>query len=745
MRGPGTSTRKRSTPRAGPVAFLLTAVLLGSIAGVGGAGAVDAVEDLGVPVNELRVQQGPLSPDPSGSGFVQLLYSFPGPPRVNPGKPFEVLAVNLQTKAVKRVPVSSVQQGMGFEVWAPREAVWSRGKRPRMFFRPNGAGGRLMSWDPKTQTVWDSGRFWGATPGAQLVYSLASGADNWIIGGGANDSAVVRYNPETGQLVDGGPASLPGDYRPAYAQQVGSDASATYVLTGRQPYRVVARPTSGGPDRILMQFDDAALFHRDPRLHQTASAVYANVALKGGATYTIQEAGQMVTRTVPGTTGARADLYWALSAGSEITPLTTRPDVTPPKSPLPANPPETILDKDSLVREGKARLWYRFPKDRRPYPSPLPAGARPQDYGWQVVDVPVNSVALKTSQAIAQPGGGVFGSSYHTGGFYSYDPGAGATRTLGPAVLSEVYSLLESNGKIYIGGYSKAKVLEYDPTRPWTTGHAHPFAVQGLADTDPRANPREIANFMNDFGAMSSNHMVTDSAGRIYVGTDSSRNQVGGGLGILTPVAGGGWTSSSIWSPLRNYVTAGLGTSTDGRHVALSTRVVADPANPSATPSEAGVFVLDTQSDLSRFTAAWVPLPGVKALGGVVGVSPTRFVGFASVGAGQTRLYLLDAVSGAVISTLDHAGELMSSGNVTLGPDGHVYGAVKVPGGRRIVRIDPGLSAVSTVAEVAGDYERFSFVGRDLYLTGTGYHTNGVDSLKRIRDVLPVEMEDSTS
>ncbi len=725
------------------VSLLLLAGTLSSLGGARNATAAGPVEDLGVAVRELRVQQGPLSPDPTGTGFVQLLYSFPGPPRVNPDRPFEVVAVNLQTKAVKRVPVSSLQQGMGYEVWSAGEAVWSRGSRPELFFRPNGVDARLMAWNPWTQTVWHSNPLWKPWPKAGLVYSLASAPNSWIIGGGANDSAVVRYNPVTRQLVESPPASLPGDYRPAYALEVGGDIYASYVLTGKQPYRVVARPMNGGADRILMQFEDSALFDPGdltlrPRLHQTTTTTYAHLTLKGGAQYAIQEGGQMVTKTVPGPVGGRVDLYWWLRAGTEIRPLAAPPDLTPPRTPVPPNPPEVILDKNTLAAEGKARLWYRFPADARPYDDPLPAGASPQDYGWQMVDVAVNSVALKTSQAVAHPDGGLFGSSYHNGGFYRYDPVSNRVETLGPNVLSEVYAARSLNGKVYISGYSKARVLEYDPRRPWTANHSHPFALRYPNHADPRANPREIANFMADFGALGGNYMTNDGAGRIYVGTSSSRNSVGGGLGILTPLAEGGWQSSNITAPLRNYRATGIGASTDGRYVVLSSEVVVDPANPSGTPTQAGVFVLDTLGDLTQFRSQWAPVAGAKTLGQVTGLSPTKFIGFAAPSGGRTQLYLLDAVTGTVIRRLEYPGEIMNSGNFMTAPDGKVYAAVKVAGGRRIVRIEPDLSSVTSAADVAGDYERFAFVGRDLYLTGSGYHTSNVDSLKRIRDFLPV-------
>ncbi|MCA1675539.1 MAG: hypothetical protein LC799_26255, partial [Actinobacteria bacterium] len=146
---------------------LLAACISGG--GDGGSstpGTPGKVEDLGVPVRELRVQLGPLSPDPTGQGFVQLLYAFSGEPRVNPAKPFEVVSVDLQTKAIKRVPVSSSERGVGFEVWGSQDPVWSRGPDPRLFFRPNGDEARLMSWDPRTQTVWDSGKLFSQWPGA---------------------------------------------------------------------------------------------------------------------------------------------------------------------------------------------------------------------------------------------------------------------------------------------------------------------------------------------------------------------------------------------------------------------------------------------------------------------------------------------------------------------------------------------------------------------------------------------------
>jgi len=92
-----------------------------------------------------------------------------------------------------------------------------------------------MAWEPRTQTTWDSGPLFQDWPDASIVYSLASVADGWIIGGGGNDNPIVRYNPETGEIRQSPPVSPPGDYRAAYAQEVAGDVDAIYVLTGASP------------------------------------------------------------------------------------------------------------------------------------------------------------------------------------------------------------------------------------------------------------------------------------------------------------------------------------------------------------------------------------------------------------------------------------------------------------------------------------------------------------------------------
>jgi len=58
--------------------FSLLLLLTGCISTGGGRLPMPpgTVEDLGIPVKELRMQLGPLSPDPAGTGFVQLLDSL---------------------------------------------------------------------------------------------------------------------------------------------------------------------------------------------------------------------------------------------------------------------------------------------------------------------------------------------------------------------------------------------------------------------------------------------------------------------------------------------------------------------------------------------------------------------------------------------------------------------------------------------------------------------------------------------
>jgi hypothetical protein len=112
------------------------------------------VEDLGPMALKANLTLGPLAPNPTGTGFVQLLFAFPPGDLFAPKGPFEILAVDLQTGAIPRARARTQAGSVGWRVWR-----WEWGADGKLYLGTQGPG-HLISWDPKTQTARDHGLVW---------------------------------------------------------------------------------------------------------------------------------------------------------------------------------------------------------------------------------------------------------------------------------------------------------------------------------------------------------------------------------------------------------------------------------------------------------------------------------------------------------------------------------------------------------------------------------------------------------
>jgi hypothetical protein len=630
------------------------------------------IEDLGPMASKAKIKLGPLALDPTGEGFVQLLFAFSGVLSTIK-QPFDIIAVDLQTGAISRTPASTLAASVGSNVW-----TWTWGADGRLYMGTTDPP-HLISWDPKTRTARDYGRI----PKVSMLYSLASGTDGAIYGGGASPSTVFRFDPSTQQMQDLGVFGLPRSYSLCYSYSIGADGRYIYTASGKVPWYVVAYDRQTGIQKNLLTFSSSDF----PSVFQYRDGVYAGV-------YIAAKDGQP----------ARKEFY-RLSAGAA-----TKIDALPPKTTLDPVPttgrPNIFLDLSATSQTRTVRLWYRLAADQVKLPTPVPPDATPEQFGWKSVEVPVTVYPTGVFRLAQLPDGQLLGSTGDYGDMFTLDPASGSHETLGSPTHMAIYGLLPSGGKLYYCGYPGAPLAVYDPTRPWTVGKDTPIQ-KAPNPTSTLSNPRRLLDTINVTGATYAYYMARDAQGRIYLGCHAERNRTGGGLAVCDPQTG---QTTGVGAPtLTNYDVAGLAATRDGSRIVYSSKVVANPQNPRGTPTAAKLFVYDPGA--GRIVQSWTPLPGVLNTGILATGAPGQVVGAVSQ-RGMTTIYAVDVASGQVVYQRQVSGT--RAGSFKPGPDGWIWTFL----GSTLVRIRPETGEVTPVGQVSGGGGDFTFAGKDLYLAG---------------------------
>jgi hypothetical protein len=646
------------------------------------------VEDLGPMSYRANVQLGPLAPDPAGTGFVQLLFSFSGDSATTT-KPFEIVAVDLQTGQVTRTAASTQAGSVGFQV---QRWVW--GRDGKLYIGTYGPP-HLICWDPKTQTAKDIGWVWQSKYDS-VIFSMAVGTDGAIYGGSALNAKACRYDPKTAQLEDLGVQGLPRENTGAYAYSIGADDRYVYTASGKIPWYVVAYDRQTRTQRNLLTYNQ----HDFPEIFQYPNEVYARTLIR-------TPAGQEIRRE-----------FYRLADGKAL-PATSLPTTPAAVTPLPSRPvPEVVLDISPVSDTRAARLWYRSPAGRTATPGSVPSGVTPEQLGWRSVSVPVTSQPHSVARLATLPDGRLVGATWRYGDLFVFDPATDRRTTLGPPTGANIYSLLVTGGKLYYSGYPNAPLGVYDPAQPWTAARDTPLA-KAPDVTSPLSNPRRLLELGISYSVHYGYYLAQDAAGLIYIGAHADRRRVGGALVIYDPRVG---AVRGIGEPkLVNYDVAGLAATADGRRIVYSSKVVTDPQRPNDTPSAAKLFVYDPKS--WEFVAEWVPFPDRKNTGLIATGAPGQVVGAAPNGS-NTTLYAIDVASGRIVYQWEVPGSV--GGSFRTGPDGLIWTFV----GDSLVRIRPETGQVLPVAKVTSGPGDIGFVGRDVYLAGT-------ESLRRIRGAVP--------
>ena len=400
-------------------------------------------------------------------------------------KPWEICEINLQTLAVKHFPAAGEELS---DTWG--FVVFPDG-RPYTF--PTGGahpGARIARVD------WKSGQLqvFGPCPDGWNYDWQWDAVENAVYIGGYREGYAVRFDPESGEIVNYGRQGPPGA---GPAMSVAADSNYVYSCVGRNTSYLVAcdRKTKAQrilgelryPERWMLNAYDGQVF---PRAWTPASA--------GGAPewkdYRVKDGKLDPIEKLPG-----------------------RRSATDRREAFGVPRPEILPGSARCMGDGHAVVWHRK------------AGGEWREARFLVDDEP--SYLFRMGLA---PGGKIIGSSEDPYTIFTFDPRTGAKELLGPPPNdTHVYDFYSHpNGKIYMCGYSGAPLFAWDPAKPWNCQPPTPESPM-LDWKSPKLNPLQVARMYRQRRAYAS---IGAADGRLYIPCSAYVETIpGGGLGWYDP------------------------------------------------------------------------------------------------------------------------------------------------------------------------------------------------------------------
>ena len=310
----------------------------------------------------------------------------------------------------------------------------------------HGGGGHLVEYDPNTQTATDLGRPFFAKGKYLDIYMLNVGQDGALYGGSFGDNGDVytfRYNYNQPMYVDKLPVSSDAKY---VAYVTGND-KYTYATVGQNTWKLYAINRSTGDKMLMMEYNNP-----DDRI-ELASHQDACYAKQGAVHYKLIE----TTATAMNNRPLTPRVYYTPYEGEN----SNLPEVTWNGS------EKKLLFKLANAYQNTINI-HGVTEDV--YPTSSMIGTK-------------NSLfvsASKVSELVSY--------NRHTGFKYL---GNYAITAHAMAVSGQT-----SNPTLYMGGYPKGAVMEYEVNQQWTINNLIP-GYTPPAITTAQSNPQKIIQFQD--------------------------------------------------------------------------------------------------------------------------------------------------------------------------------------------------------------------------------------------------------
>ena len=549
-------------------------------------------------------------------------------------------------------------------------------------------------------------------PPGKGVFCLCPAADG-TIALGSSPPEISLYNTRTGAVTKYGKVGPRGA---GYVYSITQDLDHIYGATrGQAPWQVVAIDKKTGKITVALEVPQEG---------------YLSVGKSGD---------RCSARASTEGKGGKVTKYDLVGGKAVVQKEPPPPGKRVRKKPM----PEVLIDDSSGLATEKATVYWRFPEDKPAKEDPT---APAEKNGWQSATLKARISGVLLHRVVTLDGKTVIANGSPYGQLLTYNIETDEFKLLGRPTNMNVYSLASDGKYAYISGYPSMPFARIDFSRPFTTDRSYP-GRPGIPWTDARANPRQMCVLGKIVaGAHCGVFMYQGADGRMYTCGMCFRHDAGFAFGWYDPKTEKfGKVDDSM---LKNQQVAWMTPVEGGRKLAVATRVQYREYKGGIAPECGKVFLFDTAE--GKFTREYEPLPATKKLGSVAGVAGGRLLGIAPTskrrGRGpilMTTVYLLDLASGKVLLKRQYQGQMAGAvdkfdiprkgHDFVTGPDGWVWtmmGRESMPGTTALLRINPEDLSINVVGTVTGNWNRFIFIGRDMYL-------GGAERLRRIRNVVP--------
>jgi hypothetical protein len=646
----------------------------------------------------------PAGPGPQDWHLVQIYF-----PRY--GGPNDIILADLKDGSVKKV-----ETPRGLNLHLAPSALLPDGRLALSVLGAKSAQ-KLCLYDPRTrELVIDAIPLPHDLLGETHPMKLGTDGKLYMAGGHPSKAAAVaQIDPQTKEVryfTDVGPSHAPAD---CWAYSVGSDATHTYIASGKTPWYLVALDRATGKSEVLgTTADPNGIVHIRQGRHGVTGMIRSE--------------------------GTRKEYFLFQGKAIEIKHPTDAPPWAVPEqadSDQEDRPrPEYTLASARVDAQGNGTIWYRWPTPK-PADSTKTAAQTPGNndndddddvvsapsdeqmiaQGWKPLRYQVRVHPSPADRLMELPDGRLIGTGNAYGGMFIFDPKTAQITTHPPIHLSH-YATLSSQGKLYFSGYPSSPLFEYDPAKPWTVG-TRLGDTSVLEPTDPTANPRRVA-ILEDSGCHKMYAAAAAADGTIYMGGRWYRNGEHGGIGWWNPATN---EKGGMWRDISNYQVTHLAAVDGGNTIVISGKRSADSVLQKPKPEQGALIFFDHASKqvIGKLEVA----TNIRGPGPIVAVAPHRLIGWTNNPDDPTNqssiLYGIDSKSRTVAfrKILPLRLPIVVGGNqkepfdFRLGPDGNIWtnSATGV-----LLRIEPGNATVHVLGSLntAG---KIAFSGGDVYLS----------------------------
>jgi hypothetical protein len=432
-------------------------------------------------INPLYPNLKPLithSPN-SNTGYVALMIDNGLLNSATPINAFRFIAADLQTKSTNIIQVKS-KTGEAIQTSLGRITRFAFGMNKKLYVSTESGsdgGGHLIEYDPNTQTATDLGRPFFVKGKYLEIYMLNVGQDGALYGGSFGDNGDVftfRYNYNQTFSVDNTPIN--GESK--YVAYITGDNKYTYATVGQEAWKLYAINRATGEKKLMMQSNNP-----DGRI-ELASHEDACYAKLGAVHYKLNG-------TAMEALGSR--------------PLTDRVVYSPYDA-------ESNELPEIVWKGNEKKLYYK-----------LADGTETSIIINDVIEDVYPTSAMIGAQST------LFVSASKVPELVSYDRSTGFKYLGNYSITAHSMAVSDksSNTRLYMGGYPKGAVMEYEVNQSWTVNNLTP-SYTPPAITAVQSNPQKIIQFQDADasgvrGSMYLSGMFQTKSGYLVAGGNNDR------------------------------------------------------------------------------------------------------------------------------------------------------------------------------------------------------------------------------